>query len=263
LSNSAGVTARVTTGATGAGMANGMTISGGTILLAGLLAAPAWSAEFEQTVPFTDLYLSYGVTRSPTVEERTDTPAGAGTTYDWKHQKDNVGQRAAVGAQSGVGHDWGGIVWGGELAGTQHDITPELYLVSGAELPNTSGATLRYRTAGLTLFAGYEFGVTGEQDEISAFLTITPVVGGGGAWADNELHYANGTYERRRGSGWYVEYGVRVGFFITEQRWMLGLNAEYLAGTGKVSMDFPGGYSSELTLDRDGFGGNLIAGYRF
>ena len=94
-------------------------------------------------------------------------------------------------------------------------------------------------------------------------ITVDAFLGGGLAFAENELHTVGGSYERANGTGGYYETGLKVGAYITEQRWIYGLNVTYTFGQGQVGMDFGGGYSSKLNLDREGFGITGLMGYRF
>lgn len=77
------------------------------------------------------------------------------------------------------------------------------------------------------------------------------------------MHTLGGGIEQERGVGWYWEAGVRVGAYITERRFIYGFNVSYSYGSSRVDMDFPGGFSSEMKLTRNGLGIAGVAGYRF
>jgi hypothetical protein len=234
----------------------------GSWALPGILAAAA-----VDDVPFSDLYLGFATAPPPKVKERTSTASGVETTYKWREPRRQYGLQAAVTSLNGHGHGWGGWVWGAELVAADYDITPGTYSVDGApDTPNTSSSKLRCQTLGVSVLGGYEYGINGDNDEvdgISGFLTVLPLVGYGAAWADNEVHTSSGSYTREKGLGSYYEAGIRVGGYLTERNWIYGVTVQGVVGSGKVKMDFPGGYSSELTLRRAGFGFGLVAGYRF
>jgi hypothetical protein len=208
-----------------------------------------------------DFYGSFGLTVAPDVEEDTQGPAGS-SHYIWQHQKEDNGQRLAVGHLICDGGPQGGLAFGVEIAGSTTNITPRSYEVGGITFANTSSRTLRYTTAGLQLYGGYEFGINPERDDISAFFILAPFIGGGAAWADSEVRDLAGTYAGERGVGYYIEGGLRLGFFLTEKNWLLGLMVDGVIGTSTVKIDFAGGRSSELTLERSGICGAVVMGYR-
>ncbi len=208
-----------------------------------------------------DFYGSFGLTVAPDVEEDA-TGSGGSSHYEWRDLKDNTGLRAAVGHLICEGGPQGGLAFGVEIAGSTTNITPRSYDVGGSSFANTSSRTLRYTTAGALLYAGYEFGINPDRDEVSVFLFLAPFVGGGAAWADGEVRDINGTYASKRGLGFYVEGGLRLGLAATEKNWLLGVMVDGVIGTSRVKMDFGNGNSTDMTLDRLGVGGSVFVGFR-
>lgn len=231
------------------------------MLALGTMSATLQAADFEEVTNTGDWYISLGVAVAPEVEEKTSGPGGS-TTYEWKDIEDNIAPRLAIGYLACSGGNLGGWALGSEFVATTCDITPATYEAGGLTFSNTSSNHLRYSTAGVTLFGGYEFGINPDATEISAFFLLGPFIGGGVALADSEVRDSSGTYANDSGIGWYLEGGLRAGFVITEKRWLGGVLVDFTVGTSEVDVDFGGGTSSTLTLKRIGVGGSLIIGYR-
>ena len=231
-----------------------------TALISSCLASLV-AAEFEDQAKLVSFYGSFGVTVAPDVEEDTS-GSGGSSHYVWSDPEASTGQRVAVGHLIGKGKESGGWALGFELAGSTTDITPGAYDVGGLSFTNTSSRTLRYTTAGAVLYGGYQFGINNVPEEVSVFFFLTPFIGGGAAWADSEIRDSVGSYAGERGVGYYIEGGLRFGFAITEKHWLLGVMVDGVVGTSSVNVDFGGGQTSELTLERGGVGGALFVGYR-
>jgi len=219
-----------------------------------------WSAE-ERPFEFQNLLIGLAGSPSPSVTENSKDASGTTTSYDWSGKR-SVGVQASALVLAGTGAAEGGWEFGGGVSFATYDITPNSFTVAGASYNNASSSTLHYRTVGVNVLGGYEYGLI-DIDDFRGFVEVTPILGAGIAWADNEIHGATGGYDKKTGVGAYVEYGLRVGAYITETRWIYGVNAFYMGGTSSVKMDFTGGYSSTLRLDRSGFGAGAAAGYRF
>jgi hypothetical protein len=228
-----------------------------------LAGADAGAADFDAWIETRDWYVSLGVAPAPEVEEETSGPGGT-STYEWKDpdREDEIAPRLALGYLACSGGNRGGWALGAELVATTCETTPRSYEVSGLTFANTSGDSLRYTTAGVTLYGGYQFGIDPDPEEISAFLLLTPFIGGGVAFADSEVRDQNGAYASDSGVGWYLEGGLRAGVFLTERNWVAGVLVDLTIGTGEVDIDFGDGTSSTLTHDRLGVGGSLVIGYR-
>lgn len=219
------------------------------------------AADFAEATITHDWYLSLGVADAPEVEEDTSGPGGD-STYGWRGLEDGAAPRLAIGYLTCSGGTSGGWALGIEGVFTTCDVTPGSYEVDGLRFGNTSDRSLRYSTLGVTVFGGYEFGINSDADTISSFLLIGPYLSGGGAYGDSEVRDQNGTYQSDSGVGWYVEGGLRAGFFITERRWLLGCFIDYGIGTSEVEIDFGGGAESTVIYDRQGLTGSLVVGYR-
>jgi hypothetical protein len=220
-----------------------------------------------ENVPFDDVYIGLSSPPTPRVTEKTTDALGNQTTYHWEQPENDRGVDGEIVSLNGTGHPWGGLVWGVKLDSAVYEITPKTYGVDGGgTFSNTSPNQLRYTTVGVTLLGGYEYGITGDDgpnDGISAFLMVLPFVAGGGAWAESEVHSPSGAYVRERRMGSYIQAGMRVGGYLTEEDWIYGVFVEGLLGTGKVNLNFPGDYTSHLTLKQQGVSFGASAGYRF
>lgn len=230
-------------------------------LLAAPLATALLSPLRAADLPVLDLYASIGTAAGWEIEETSTAPGGATTIYEWAGGDDH-GLALAVGVLGGRAYAWGGIVAALEATAGQQDITPESYDVGGVGFANTSASELQAKSVGGRLYAGYEYGMDADTEGITGYVLVMPFIGGGLLWADNELH-AGGSYERKRGRGSYWEAGLRLAGFLTERRWTFGVAVDWAVGEGRVTMDFPGVYQSELELDRNGAAVTGIAGYRF
>jgi hypothetical protein len=220
-----------------------------------------------ENVPFDDIYIGLSTPPTPRITEKTTDSLGNQTTYRWEQLNQDRGIDGEITSLNGTGHPWGGLVWGAKIDFAQYDITPATYGVDGGgTYSNSSPNSLHYQTLGVTLIGGYEYGINGDDgpgDGITSFLMILPFVSGGPAWAENEVNNGSGTYVRERRMGSYIEGGLRLGGYLTEEDWIYGVFIEGVASTGKVTLTFPGGYTSKLTLTQQGVNFGLSAGYRF
>ncbi|HEX3135306.1 MAG TPA: hypothetical protein VHX44_17200, partial [Planctomycetota bacterium] len=179
------------------------------------------AADFVEWTNTSDWYVSLGVAPAPEVEEVTSGPGGS-STYEWKSLEDSVAMRLAIGYLACSGGTSGGWSLGVEGVVTTCDVTPARYHVKDNSTTftfgNTSSATLHYSTLGATLFGGYQYGINADADNISSFLVVGPFLGGGAAFADSEVRdQQTQDYSKDSGIGWYLEGGLRFGFFLTEK----------------------------------------------
>lgn len=230
------------------------------VLVAGNGGALAAVDFAEQTITH-DWYISFGIADAPKVEEEAS-GAGGDSTYEWRGLEDSVAPRLAIGHLTCSGDARGGWAFGVEGVFTTCDVTPDRYQVGGLTFGNTSNRSLRYSTLGVNVFGGYEFGINSDAESISTYLLIGPYLGVGGAYGDSEVRDQSGTYQSDSGFGWYVEGGLRAGFFITEKKWLLGCFIDYGLGTSEVDIDFGNGADSTVIYDRQGLTGSLVVGYR-
>lgn len=226
-------------------------------------AAPALGedlkiAEFD----YVRLQVSIAAVEAPEIEENTTDGGGINTTYDWNGGRES-GYQAAITALFGRGKlGGGGWVWGTEVVFGFYDITPGGFSANGQPSGNENGSELDHRTIGINLIGGYQWGLA-DLTEFSGFVEVLPYVGGGFSSAENEVRNSNGAFSTETGRGGYFETGLRVGAYITEHRFIYGVNVSYAYSHSELDMDFPGGYSSEVELTRSGFGIAGVAGYRF
>lgn len=210
-------------------------------------------------LPFHDLYVGFSTSPSPTVAETSTAPNGSSTGYDWQGTKDN-GIQVAVTSLNGRAYRWGGWVWGLEATLGFYTITPTGYEVGSATFANDSGADLNYRSLGVNVLGGYEYGIM-KQDGMRAYIMVLPHLGTGIAMADTELRTGS-SYTKDHGFGYLGEYGVRMMACITERSWLGGITVGYVRSTAKVKVTIDP-YESDLTLKRSGVTFGAVAGYRF
>lgn len=206
--------------------------------------------------------VGFGATPAPDVTEFSKDGAGTTTRYNWEGARKTGYQGIATLMCGRTLGDGNGIQFGLDLAFATYDIRPRTFDVAGSSFDNGSPGDLNYRTIGVNVVGGWSYGIR-NRDDLLAIVTVDAFLGGGLAFAENELHTAGGSYERANGTGGYYETGLKVGAYITEQRWIYGLNVTYTFGQGRVGMDFGSGYSSKLDLEREGFGITGLMGYRF
>ena len=219
------------------------------------------AADFAAWTETGDWYVSLGIAPVPEVEEET-TGTGGGSTYEWENLEGDIAPRLALGYLACAGASNGGWALGVEAVFTTCDVTPSKYKVDSLTFSNTSDRTLRYHTAGVTVYGGYQFGITDNTDSASAFLIITPFLGLGAAYADSEVRDQNGTYDSDSGIGWYAEGGLRTGFLLTEKHLVIGALIDLTFSSGEVDLDFSNGSSSTLVHERIGLTASLMVGYR-
>jgi hypothetical protein len=230
----------------------------------GLTTASSASAEDLKIAEFDYIRVqaSLGAVEAPEVEEDSTDGNGVNTNYEWNGGRESGYQAALTVLIGRAKNGQGGWQWGGELVYGHYNITPSDFTVGGIVYQNDSGSELNHQTIGVNLLGGYQWGLT-DVSEFTGFIEVMPHVGGGVALAENEVHDTNSGYLQERGTGYYWELGLRVGAYITEQRFIYGVNVSYTYGGSEVDMDFSGGFSSELELTRSGFGIAGVVGYRF
>jgi hypothetical protein len=232
---------------------------GGVLGLAALAPVQAEDlkvAEFD----FIRLQASIGAVAAPDVEEDS-TDSNGTKNYEWNLGRDS-GIQVAITAMFGrakLGES--GFEWGVELAFCNFNITPSNYTANGSIANNGSTADLTHRTLGVNVLGGWQWGMN-DLDNFSGFVEVVPHIGGGVALTQSEV-FDNGIYVRDTGTGYYIEAGLRLGAYITEKRFIYGVNVSYAYAFSEADIEFGGGYYSDLSLKRHGFGIAGVAGYRF
>lgn len=227
------------------------------VTLGSSLAAEDFSAWTETG----DWYVSLGIAPVPEVEEETS-GSGGGTTYEWENLEGDYAPRLALGYLACAGAANGGWALGIEAVFTTCDVTPSKYKIDGLTFSNTSNRTLRYHTAGVTVYGGYQFGINDDSESVSPFVIITPFLGLGAAYGDSEVRDQNGAYESDSGIGWYAEGGLRTGLLLTEKQWVVGVLLDLTFSSGEIDIDFDDGSASTLVHERVGLTASLLVGYR-
>jgi hypothetical protein len=230
--------------------------------LAALACAPLAALDAVQDSTYTSslqLRLTGGSPTTYQVDERVD-----GQRWNWQgeeHTPGGVGielTRAAI-------HPYGGFLIGGGINLNRHDITPTGYDYQGIVYKNTSESRLHATTLGISILAGWQYGLTGDWSRgIQFWGELTPRLGGGTAWASTDtVTVPGGGYSRSRGRGYYYEYGARLGVFAAERQIIGGLTVEYTRSKARVQIDIDGGRTSHLNLVGDGFAFGGLLGYAF
>jgi hypothetical protein len=161
-------------------------------------------------------------------------------------------------------HEWGGLGGALHLTGASYDITPDAVVrKEDGTVYSPGGETLHYRSLGVQAAYGYAYSTNRDPQELAIYLELTPFIGGGGAQAETSGANSGGTVIRRSGYGYFYEVGVRGGLYLTERHFIIGVTSFFTTGTGRVTIDLPGGAKSTLTADREGFGFGIEAGWRF
>jgi hypothetical protein len=225
-----------------------------------LSSGRVWAVD-ERPYDFTDLIVGVASSPVPKVKEDTTDSQGVTTHYDWGGERENGVAFTVIGQQGTSLESQGGWEWGIGVVGANYNITPTSYAVAGQTFANGSTASLYYRSFGVRLVGGYEYGIV-DMDEFRGIVEIGPFLGGGLVSADNEVQ-VNGAYTKSNGLGGYVDFGLYLGAYITEAHWIYGVTCTYEASFGTVKMNTPGGYSSTLHFNSSGVGFGLAAGYRF
>lgn len=212
---------------------------------------------------FFDLRASITSAPAPEISERISGPATPTASYDWKDVDEQGIQISAGVALGSKARWWGGTVAQADLVFASYDITPGYLQRSDGATFSPASSGLKYRTLGGQLAYGYHWASTIERQQLAVHFEFTPFIGAGLASAETSGLNTLGDAASYEDTSMYYEYGVRTGFYLTERGFLLGLTAFYVTGSDDLTIDLGGGASSELTLDREGFGAGLMSGWRF
>jgi hypothetical protein len=227
--------------------------------LAAALVAPLATAEDQDR--FLDLRAGIGNTPTPAITEKVKGTGGS-THYRWDGVKSH-GVEVEAGAAKMCLHDWGGFGGALRLVGSSYDITPAQVVRSDGAAFSAGGLDLHYRTLGPQVAYGYAYATSRDPQDLAIYLEVMPFLGAGGAQGETSGANSGGAVVRRSGWGYYYEYGIRGGAYLTERSLIVGVTGFYAAGGGRVVIDMPGGGKSRLYTDREGFGIGVEAGWRF
>ena len=134
-----------------------------------------------------------------------------------------------------------GTVWGGMFNISTYSVGD-----TGVE------STLVQPTVDFTY--GWQYGLL-ETDSLRGFAELLPFVG---------LGMSNVEIGDRRRLGWAAEAGIKVGAFLTERKWELGITGMYLLGLSRVSYT-PDSAKDKWTFEfsSNDFGFGVEGGFRF
>lgn len=258
------------------------------IRLTAALACAAGAAAYEIGGPISDVRLHGGIQMAPKVKEISishqqtlpngvavaGTRATNATEMDWgETRRANffLGADYVRGSSSGR-RGAAGLLWGAGLHYATMNMAPDSYTVNGVNY-----ATKR-QPKGLDF---HEFGgavqlayaTRPRETDFGEYHLEFGGFGRGGPMkgtVESELYKgtaATGYYTetiRVNDWGWWWAAGPQVGFYLVDKGWMVGVNAEWAIGSGRINFDaLPNGDTSEVTLTRNGVGGSLIIGGRF
>jgi hypothetical protein len=228
--------------------------------LVAALSAPLATAEDQDR--FLDLRVGVGSTPSPDVTEKVKGASGGSDHYRWDGVKDH-GVQVDVSAVKMCLHDWGGLGGSVHLIGAQYDITPTQVTRSDGTVFSSGGLQLHYRTLGGQIAYGYGYVTSHNPEDLALYLEVMPFLSLGVAQGETSGANTGGDTIRRSGYGYYNDFGVRGGIYLTERDFLFGFTGFYANGGGRVSIDMPGGGHSRLYTEREGFGMGVEAGWRF
>jgi hypothetical protein len=230
-------------------------------LMAGTAGVAAAVDALDPGTPIFDLRLGLGSMANPSSITETITAGnGLKTKYDWQGGADH-GKHITLGLTEGTLYRWGGLVYGGHLSYDQTDITPGAYEVNGLGY-RPRGPSLQYHAGGFDIDGGYAWVSSREPRDLAAYFEIMPFIGGGMAFADTVNQDGNGNFVKTTTQGFFYDYGVRGGAYLTERHFIVGIDVYYTAGEGRTQAKDVAG-TDKLKIDFDGFGGGIEAGWRF
>ena len=221
---------------------------------------PAWAENFD---PVDDLRFGITIQQAPTISEVITPAGGAGKNYNWKGGK-SFGTRYDVEYDQGMSRRQRaqpGFLWSVGVSYSNNDITPDSYDTGSGTATNTrEDLQLEYRQYGLMGGVGWATMPAGTS--LGTYHFEASLLGRGG-WATADTTSPGLTPEVGSGSGLYWEAGARGGVVLCDEHWLLALSLGWLYGNNTLDVDLPGGYSSKMTIIRNGAEGALQIGYRF
>lgn len=217
----------------------------GSILLAScLMSGMAFGVEGDPEIAsftYRDIRVGYSSAAAPVVRERVEYPGGAHVDNTWDGG-DAYGSRLDLTYLHGTGSEGWGPLYGLQLAFGH-------YTLGDA---NSSTGTATYSNVFLDVLYGLQYGVVATPG-LHGHIELTPFIGGGTGW------FSVG--DRKYSAA--VEGGVRVGAFLDERDWQLGVTMAGVLGYSHVTADTGLGNESDLTFRTHGFRFGAEAGYRF
>jgi hypothetical protein len=165
-----------------------------------------------------------------------------------------------------------GLLWGVGLHYATMNMAPDSYVVNGVGTPTARQPKgLNFTEYGAAVQLAYatrphETDLGEYHFEVGGFGRGGPMKG----QTESQLYKmttAGTPYSetiRVQDWGWWWAGGPQAGVYLVDKGWMIGLNAEWAIGRGRIDFDaIPNGDTSEVTLTRNGIGGSLIVGGRF
>ena len=217
----------------------------------------------ENLDPVDDVRVGIAVQQSPTISEVITPSSGDGKTYNWKGGK-SFGTRYDVEYDQGMSRRQRalpGFVWSVGLSYSNNNITPDSYETGSGSSTNTrEDLKLAYHQYGLMGGVGWATMPAGTS--LGTYHFEFSLLGRGG-WSTAQTTSPGLTPEVGSGSGLYWEAGGRGGVVLCDEHWLLAVTLGWLYGLNHIDVDLPGGYSSQMTIIRNGAEGALQIGYRF
>lgn len=225
--------------------------------------AAALPAAAENYDPVNDLRLGVTIQQSPTISEVITPSGGAGKNYNWEGGK-RFGLRYDVEYDQGMsrrGRALPGFLWSVGVSYSNTTITPGAYDTGGGSSSNSrEDQGLSYRQYGL--MGGIGWATMPTATSMGSYHFEASLLGRGG-WSIAQSTSPGLTPEIGEGSAPYWEAGGRGGVVVCDEHWLLAVTLGWLYGRNKVDIDLPGGYSSQMTIIRNGAEAALQIGFRF
>jgi hypothetical protein len=208
--------------------------------------------------------LRAGVAIVPGLRINENIHKGAVTTgYDWKGEAPVAAEYAVAGLVDAA--RWlraGALTVGLEASFAEYRITPDSYDVGGASFANTSSERLHADYLAARLLCGWAspFWYTPAG---AIHLELLPHAGGGPVWLETQGFDPVGNPSLTRGHGWLLDYGARLGAYISDDWWVVGIDAGWRETHGKPRLDNADGSQSEILVDQRGVTWQAQIGVRF
>jgi len=225
--------------------------------------AAALPAAAENLDPIDDFRLGITVQQPLTISEVITPSGGTGKTYNWKGGK-RFGTRFDAEYDQGMSRRQRalpGFLWSVGVSYSNNAITPDSYDTgSGTSTNSREDQELNYRQYGL--MGGLGWATMPTSTSMGNYHFEISAIGRGG-WSTAQSTSPGLTPEIGEGHAPYWEAGGRGGLMLCDEHWLFGITLGWLYGRNKIDIDLPGGYSSQMTIIRNGAEAAVQIGFRF
>jgi len=224
------------------------------------VALPAAAENFE---PINDFRLGVTVQQALTISEVITPSDGSGKNYNWEGGK-KFGLRYEVEYDQGMsrrGRALPGFLWSVGASYSNANITPDSYATGSGSSTNTrEDQSLSYRQYGL--MGGLGWATMQSGTSMGNYHFEASLLGRSG-WSIAQSTSPGLTPEIGSGGALFWEAGGRGAVVLCDNRWLLAISLGWLYGHNKVDIDLPDGFTSQMTIIRNGAEGSVHIGYRF